>query len=308
MFALLFETLSDDVTVITAAPAVINNPYRHFTAADTVSIRGRTLGLGDLVDPKLFDRQYIQKVRDRVAQAQPFRHLSEVGWFNPVLLELASEEFEVLSSPEWTEWTSRHQKIFRSPPTLPFGPASTLYFSIANSGWFVDLMAHLMQTPPLIADAQLHAGGLHESRNGGRFGIHRDFDRHHQTGLNNEMAMMTYLNKDWDPAWGGALELWDKHQKHAVASIQPDFNRVVVLCHGPESFHGHPEPMKLPEGRTRRSLSTYYYSSHIRTAEANKAPQSTQFLIVKPQERAREMARSLAPPILWDALKRTFGR
>ena len=293
--------------MITAAPVVVNNPYRHFTSADTVSIRGRTLALADLVDPKLFDPQYLETLRDRVAHAQPFRHLSEVGWFNPVLLELAGEEFGVLSSPEWTEWSSRHQKIFRSPPKLPLGPACTLYFSIANAGWFLDLLAHVMQAPHLVADAQLHAGGLHESRNGGRFGIHRDFDRHQHTGLNNEMAMMTYLNKDWNPAWGGALELWDKHQKHSVASIQPDFNRVVVLCHGPESFHGHPEPMALPEGRVRRSLSTYYYSSHIRAAEVNTAPRSTQFLIVKPQERAREMARSLAPPILWDALKRAFG-
>lgn len=299
--------VSEPATVNPASSAAFSNPFRHFVDADAVTIRGRRLPLGDLVDHKLFDPAYVDTLRSQVANAQPFRHLVQDGWFNPDLLELASEEFAALSAPEWTEWASRHQQIYRSPPNQPMGPATTLYFSLVNAGWFVELLSDVMAVPNLIADVSLLSGGLHESRNGGRFGIHRDFDRHVHTGLNNEMALMTYLNKDWDPAWGGALELWDKDRKSCVDSIQPEFNRSVVLCHGPSSYHGHPHPMQLPEGRTRRSLSAYYYSSRLLPQDAKKAPQSTQFLIFKPQERLREMARNVAPPILWNALKRAFG-
>jgi len=289
-------------------PAVTANPFRHHDPSDSVTIRGRRLALGDLVDHKIFDPRYAEDLRARVAAATPFPHLVDDGWFNPDLLELAREEFGVLTSPEWKEWASHHQKIYRSPQKLAYGPATTLYFGLVNSGWFVDFLSSAMDVPDLIADAHLLGGGLHESRNGGRFGIHRDFDRHVHNGLQNELSMMTYLNKDWNAEWGGALELWDGEQKQAVHSVQPEFNRSVVLCHGPASFHGHPHPMQLPEGVTRRSLSAYYYSNRSEPGLRAKAPQATQFLIWKPAERLREVARNVAPPFVWNALKRALTR
>lgn len=290
------------------APTVPLNPFRHHAADDHVVIRGRRLPLGELVNPKLFDVAYVDGLRQQVAQASPFPHLVDDGWFNPDLLELAREEFSVLHEGEWTEWASHYQKIYRSPQRLAFGPATTLYFNLVNAGWFVELLSCVMHVPHLIADAQLFGGGLHESRTGGRFGIHRDFDRHLHNGLQNEMSMMCYLNKDWDPAWGGALELWDGDKKQALRHIQPEFNRIAILCHGPVSYHGHPEPMQLPEGVTRRSLSSYYYSNRPAPGMTETPPQSTQFLIWKTSERMREAARSVAPPILWNALKRALDR
>ena len=292
-------------TAIAAPMGALVNPFRHYASDDTVTIRGRRLEMGDLVDPKLFDPEYVAAVRERVAQSLPFRHLSEMGWFNPLLLELAAEEFSVI--PEWTHWAGRHQQTFRSPPKMPFGPASFLYFSIVNSGWFLDLMSDVMDVPDLIPDAQLHGGGLHESRNGGRFGIHRDFDRHARNRLWNRMSMITYLNKDWDPSWGGALELWDEQKQAKVCAIEPDFNRIVVLSHGPATYHGHPHPLQMPEGVVRRSLASYYYTNGVEDPDA-KPPQSTLFLLVERQERLREAARNIAPPILWKALKWAFGK
>jgi hypothetical protein len=303
-----FELFPDDVTVIPASSAPIINPFRHYTEEDAVTIRGRRLVLADLVSPQLFDAEYIAALTQRVAEARPFRYLNEEGWFNPVLLELAREEFTDAGTAGWTEWAGRHQHTFRSPQKMPFGPATFLYFSLVNSGWFADILSTVMGVPDLITDAQLYGGGLHESRNGGRFGIHRDFDRHPRTRLTNELSMMTYLNKDWNPAWGGALELWDEHQKACVLSIEPDFNRTVVLCHGPTSFHGHPHPLQMPEGVTRRSLSSYYYSNPEEVAATVEPPQSTVFLLIERQEMLREAVRNVAPPILLKFLKRAMGR
>ncbi|WP_436019268.1 2OG-Fe(II) oxygenase [Rhizobacter sp. LjRoot28] len=295
-------------TVIPASSASIINPFRHYTEDDAVTIRGRRLVLADLVSPQLFDAGYIAALTQRVADARPFRYLNEEGWFNPVLLELAREEFTDAGTAGWTEWAGRHQHTFRSPQKMPFGPATFLYFSLVNSGWFTDILSTVMGVPDLITDAQLYGGGLHESRNGGRFGIHRDFDRHPRTRLNNELSMMTYLNKDWNPAWGGALELWDEHQKACVLSIEPDFNRTVVLCHGPTSFHGHPHPLRMPEGVTRRSLSSYYFSNPEEAVATVEPPQSTVFLLIERQEMLREAVRNVAPPILLKFLKRAMGR
>ena len=106
----------------------------------------------------------------------------------------------------------------------------------------------------------------------------------------------------------GALELWDRAQKRSLRTIAPEFNRSVVLCHGPASFHGHPHPLATPAGTTRRSLSSYYYSNRVPPDATAQPPRSTQFLIWKPGERLREVARNVAPPFVWNALKRTFKR
>jgi hypothetical protein len=37
-------------------------------------------------------------------------------------------------------------------------------------------------------------------------------------------------------------------------------NRVVIFTTSATAFHGHPEPMRCPEGVTRRSLALYYFS------------------------------------------------
>lgn len=67
------------------------------------------------------------------------------------------------------------------------------------------------------------------------------------------------MNPQWDESWGGALELYDENVK-PVQKIWPILNRCVIFTTSDTSYHGHPEPMKLPEGMYRRSLAMYYYT------------------------------------------------
>jgi hypothetical protein len=47
----------------------------------------------------------------------------------------------------------------------------------------------------------------------------------------------------------------------AEQRIDPVFNRTVIFSTADKSYHGHPDPLRCPEGRTRRSMATYYYSN-----------------------------------------------
>lgn len=38
------------------------------------------------------------------------------------------------------------------------------------------------------------------------------------------------------------------------------FNRCVIFETNEISYHGHPKPLKTPEGINRKSLATYYYT------------------------------------------------
>jgi hypothetical protein len=272
---------------------------------DHVRIRGTRLDLAELVDRRLFDPAYAASLRAPLLGAQPFPHLVLDGWFNPRLLDLVHEEFDLFPSAELEANHTKRENTFRSRSTA-FGPATSLYFSIVNAGWFVDLLSDATGVANLVPDAKLHGGGLHESRRGGSFHIHRDFDHHPRTGLYNEMVLLTYLNHDWDPQWNGALELWDATASRCVKRIQPEFGRSVLMRHGLGSFHGHVDPLAPPPGRTRRSLGAYYYSNRLRRVDLEE--RHSTYLVNDRADRAKLLLKGLTPPLLWRALQNLSSR
>ena len=276
-------------------------------AVDHVMVRGRRLDLSSHVHPKLFDREYVNGLRRALQEARPFSHLVLDDWFNPVLLELVAEEFDMLDESQWKLVRGDHELTRRSVAHCRLGPASEIYFGIVNSGWFLDLISTITGAEDLLPDPKLLGGGLHETRADGKFGIHRDFDIHAQYGLSNKMVFITYLNRGWDPAWGAALEIWNVDTGSSARSIPPEFGTSVLLMHGPKSFHGHPEPMTTPPGQTRRSIAVYYYQNPASVPMRIKRVSSV-FLVAHRSKPLRYFARRWLPPILLDAIKKLVSR
>ncbi len=48
--------------------------------------------------------------------------------------------------------------------------------------------------------------------------------------------------------------------KRCVRRVAPVASRVLIFTTDATSYHGHPEPMRCPEGVARRSLALYYFS------------------------------------------------
>ena len=71
---------------------------------------------------------------------------------------------------------------------------------------------------------------------------------------------MLFLNREWDSAWNGQLQLWDKDLTRCVRSVDPIFNRLVVFNVTDDSFHGVPDIINCPHDRRRLSLALYYYT------------------------------------------------
>jgi hypothetical protein len=285
----------------TAAP-----PDAASADGDFVSIRGVRIPFDELVDKRLFTEPHMLGLRAELTSAEPFPHLVIDGLFHPALLELVAEEFDDRKQPSWKHVKTPYESTHRSVVGAELGQASRLYFSIVNSGWFLDWLSALIDVPYLLPDPKLVGGGLHESRTGAVFGIHRDFKYHSHVGLDNEMVMLTYLNKGWQPAWGGLLELWDRQQKQCVATVVPEFGRCVIMPHGDASYHGHTAPVQAPQGRPRRSVATYYYTSPH--AGLRGGVESSIFINMLWSHKAKTFVRKLTPPILWSAAKKLTGR
>ena len=56
------------------------------------------------------------------------------------------------------------------------------------------------------------------------------------TKVDQNFNMICFLNRDWDEAWGGHLELWDKNLTQCEAKIAPIFNRAT----GTNTYRDHP--------------------------------------------------------------------
>jgi Rps23 Pro-64 3,4-dihydroxylase Tpa1-like proline 4-hydroxylase len=100
----------------------------------------------------------------------------------------------------------------------------------------------------------LHQGGRHSFLD-----IHVDYNLHPTKKKQRRLNLILFLNKDWEPGWGGELEFWDKNVTRCLQSIQPIFNRCVIFECNEYSYHGYSK-INCPEGVTRRSFYTYFFS------------------------------------------------
>jgi hypothetical protein len=191
------------------------------------------------------------------------------------------------------------------------------FFGFLNSSAMLCFLEGLTGIDGLIADSHFDGGGFHEISRGGKLGIHADFRINRKLHLERRLNLLLYLNKDWDEAYGGALELWNKDMRSSFCSIAPIYNRCVVFNTNVDSFHGHPNPLNTPEGVHRRSVATYYYTAS-RSIYAEVADNSTKWM-ARPTDsktfkagtakyRAKIVIQDLCPPLIFRALVRLKRR
>jgi len=94
---------------------------------------------------------------------------------------------------------------------------------------------------------------------GGRLDVHVDFNLIRGRELHRRLNILVFLNRSWDDAWGGELELWDAAVRNRGRAIRPVFNRCAVFETSEISFHGVTK-VTCPPGRTRNSFAAYYYT------------------------------------------------
>src|SRR6185295_19567873 len=101
------------------------------------------------------------ELRSRMQSASPYPHLVVQDWFNPRLLELVRDEFDVLPRDHWSTQTNAYARVERSRVGSRLGPASQLYFWTLGSSFFLHVLSHISGVVDLVHDAHLFGGGLH---------------------------------------------------------------------------------------------------------------------------------------------------
>jgi hypothetical protein len=201
--------------------------------------------------------------RDEYRDARPYPHASFDGFLGPELALALSERFP---GPEHEGWMRRdyREQAARLGQLQRSGfegvdPALRHLLAELSGMAFVDFLAALTGIEGLITDPHYRGAGLSLTLPGGHLALHADFNRDRTRHLERKLTVLYYLGKDWQPEWGGALELWDEPRTRCEASFLPVLDRLVVMAHGDTFWHGHPAPLACPEGRFRACVSAYYY-------------------------------------------------
>jgi hypothetical protein len=253
---------------------------------------------------------------DRLAYqgAEPFPHAFFDNFFDPALLDVVLSEFPKPGEIKWQSFDSEREIKLASASESTFGPATRLLLYHLNSMTFLDFLTKLTGIENLIPDPAFLGGGLHQTRRGGKLGIHADFNKHERYGLDRRINVLLYLNKDWREEYGGSLELWAPDMKRCGAKLQPVFNRLALFSTTSTSYHGLPDPLQCPEDVTRKSLALYYYTNG-RPAEEISGSHNTLFKARNEddfrltfQQKARRLASDLLPPIVTRQLNRFRSR
>lgn len=243
--------------------------------------------------------------------AKPFPHIVIDNFAKPEILDEIIAEFPTETHPAWHQMYDQNQNKFACNMTEYFGPTTRSFINYLNAREVVNFLSALTGIEGLIPDPHLAGGGLHEIRRGGLLRVHADFNWHKQLRLDRRINLLLYLNKDWNPEWGGQLQLWDDTMSKCYESIDPLFNRCVIFNTTDRAYHGHPDPLQCPPERRRRSIAMYYYTNGRPADEVNESHE-TLFQLRAGEATAGNVASTFAkkfvPPIAWDALRQIKSR
>ena len=207
------------------------------------------------------------------------------------LLNKVLKTFPTKEQLEWWKYNNVFEKKLAYDNVYELSDDLKKILCEFNSSKFIKFLEQMTGIENLIPDPHYIGGGLHQIINGGLLKLHADFNFNANLKLHRRINVILYLNKDWKPEYGGQLELWDKDVTKCHYSFDPHFNRMVIFNTTDGAIHGHPTPLNVPEGVTRKSLALYYYTAE-RPSEEITDPHSTIYKF-KPEDNPTEELKEL---------------
>lgn len=237
-----------------------------------------TLEEGPLRGPSFFlSRTALRSValahRDAWRAARPHPHAVIDGFLGEPLASALAGVFPGPADAHWkrrdhAEQAARLGQLQRKAFEGVHGALRHLLSELSSMS-FIDFLESLTGVEGLIPDPHFRGAGLHLTLRGGHLALHADFNRDRFRALTRRLTVLYYLNPGWEPAWGGDLELWTADLSRCETRIAPLLDRLVVMAHGDDYWHGHPAPLECPEGRGRAAVAAYFYTAE----ESPNAPE-----------------------------------
>jgi hypothetical protein len=193
--------------------------------------------------------------------AEPYEHIVIDNFCDEEKLTLLVNEFpdpvehHLNKSRDYVFAKNKYEKSAFSEISPRFQELFDDFLSARFQSWLQAVTGE-----PVFVDPSFHGGGIHQGGAGSFLDMHVDFNTHplHKDWFRN-LNVLLYLNKDWRPEYCGELKLRHKDRPEHTVTVQPLFNRCVVMFTRDYTVHGY-DPIAFPEGTYRRSMAVYAYS------------------------------------------------
>ncbi len=196
------------------------------------------------------------------ASARPYPHVVIDGLLGDARSTAIARAFPAASHPGWKRRAHAEQARMTALPRSGFvDVAAEVRWLLAELGSmaFLDFLGALTGQRDLIGDPHYLGAGPMLTTTGGHLALHVDFNRDSRRHLDRAVTALYYAPVAWDDAWGGELELWDPARTRCEVAIAPRRDRLVVMAFGEEYWHGHPAPLRCPDGMGRAVVAAYFY-------------------------------------------------
>lgn len=202
-------------------------------------------------------------LRTRFEEAVPFRHIVFEQFFSEELLARLIDDFPPFERGQSRNELGAEGGKAHCPDVREISPAFREVDGIVRSAEFLSWLSAATGIPKLLDDPDYIGGGTHENRSGQDLDPHVDFNRHPTRGWWRRLNLIVFLNPEWKPQWGGALDLHSDPRSpdiDRVARVQPIANRAVLFETTESSWHGF-RAVAAPPRVSRRSFAVYYYTA-----------------------------------------------
>ena len=212
----------------------------------------------------LLNHRNWKELRESFLSAQPFNHIIIDDFFTPEVASELVSEFPSYDSPVWDfHYLNAIENKKACNHWDKFPPTTYSVFHYLCSPEFESIVEDITGKERVKTDVGLHGGGWHAHSRAGKLNIHVDYSIHPKLKLQRNYNLIIYMTPDWNPAWGGGLELWSHDEdrntaKECIRTIENRFNRGVLFDTTQHSWHGLPQDLLCPEGIARQSLAIYY--------------------------------------------------
>ncbi len=212
-----------------------------------------------MLNPALFTETAIEARREEFENALPYRHLVIDNFLTPEGADSLNKNFPTVEELK-THWRSLNENKAEGSDFNKFHESFRKLkedvFSEKMYNWITQVTGI---EDVFITDDSMGAG-LHQGSDGSFLNIHINFNFHHKKNVHRRLNLLIYLEPDWKEEYGGYLELWNADMTNCDKKVAPSYNRCVIFETNEISYHGYGK-ISLPEGKTRKSFFTYFYTN-----------------------------------------------
>jgi hypothetical protein len=268
--------------------------------AMTSTSNGHLAGIASMMQGKINLPATTAELQVQYKNAKPFPYLVLDNLFPADTLEDMMAELPPMTDDKWVHDRNENSVKSNLRSAVDLGPHGFQFAAFLNSAAFLYLLSEMTDIWGLLGDPYLGGAGYHVVPAGGKFNVHADRNTDMSTGLFRRLAMLTYLNHDWDPAFGGQLELWNDDATRCEKVVEPIFNRTLIMEIGDKNFHAV-RPV-FTDSRARMSFATYYHTVGANDLKPHSSIYAPTFY-QKKEPLGKRLAKDWLPPVVLRTLK-----